>query len=334
MTHTSCDRAPALLATALLALVAAGCSGASTAGEEAAGPGAAAGYPVTVTSCERETTYAAPPQRAVANDVNLVEMMLALGLQDRMAGVTGVADKGEVRADLRAAFDTVPQLSDKYVELEQLLGADADFLFAGWNYGLSESNNLTPEVLEGHGVQVYELTESCAHVIDGKPAPSVEEVYTDLTNLGAVFGVPDRAARLVAELRGRVEAVRERVRGAEPVPVFVYDSGQEAPFTAPGLAVPNELIALAGGANIFADTPRTWSEVSWEEVVDRNPACVVIVDYDVPWQDKRDFMRSHPAVKEVDAVRDDCFLALPYAALTPGVRNADAVEQIAALLHP
>ena len=52
------------------------------------------------------------------------------------------------------------------------------------------------------------------------------------------------------------------------------------------------------------------------------------------WQQKRDFMRKHPALSKLTAVRDDCFLALPYAAMTPGVRGADAVVQIADLLHP
>jgi iron complex transport system substrate-binding protein len=75
--------------------------------------------------------------------------------------------------------------------------------------------------------------------------------------------------------------------------------------------------------------------VSWEQVVARKPQCVLIVDYGATtWQRKRDFMRNHAALRDLPAVRNDCFLALPYAAMTPGVRNADAIRQIADLLHP
>ena len=41
-------------------------------------------FPVTVKSCNRDVTFDQAPARAIANDVNLIEMMLALGLRDRM----------------------------------------------------------------------------------------------------------------------------------------------------------------------------------------------------------------------------------------------------------
>jgi iron complex transport system substrate-binding protein len=325
---------PARLLSAVLAATAvltSACAGSPP----AANPAATSGFPVTVTSCARDTTYAEAPKKAVANDINMVEMMLALDLTDRMAGITGVNGRDEVRADLRERYDRVRVISPKYVEREPLLGAQADFLFAGWNYGLSEANHLTPDTLAEHKISVYELTESCAHVIKDKKAPTLDEVATDLTNLGKIFGVPDRAAALVAQQQATLTEVGNRVAGKKPVSVFVYDGGEDAPFTAPGLAIPNELIRLAGGANVFADDRRTWAEVSWEQVVARNPECVVIVDYgETTWQQKKDFMRNNPALNKITAVRDDCFLALPYAAMTPGVRSADAVRQIAGLLHP
>jgi hypothetical protein len=47
----------------------------------------ASDYPVTVKSCNRDVTFDAAPTRAVSNDVNLTEMMLALGLTDHMVGI-------------------------------------------------------------------------------------------------------------------------------------------------------------------------------------------------------------------------------------------------------
>lgn len=294
----------------------------------------AVGFPVTVTSCGRQVTYDKPPARAVAYDINMVEQMLALGLADRMVGTFGVDNADLIRPDLRADYDRVPHLAGDSIELEPLLGTRPDFLYAGWNYGLTEANNLTPDSLATHGVNVYELTESCAHIVKDKKAPSLEEVFTDLTNLGAIFGVPERAERIIDEQRARLAAVDQGVAGVNPVSVFVYDGGEEAPYTSPGLAIPNELIRRAGGANVFADIHKTWSEVSWEQVIARDPACVLIVDYDKPWGAKRDFMRQHPALRNITAVKNDCFLAQPYSAMTPGVRNTRAIQQIAGWLHP
>ena len=82
-----------------------------------------------------------------------------------------------------------------------------------------------------------------------------------------------------------------------------------------------------------------WDDVFYPDrttgVVDRDPECVVIVDYgDVSWEEKRQYMRDNPGLSGIAAVQNDCFVALPYSAMTPGVRNAEAVETIARTLHP
>ncbi len=108
---------------------------------------AASEFPVTVQSCNREVTFTAPPQRAVSNDVNLTEMMLVLGLRDRMVGYTGVTEWKTLDEVLRADIEELPELSPAYPTKEVLLGADADFYFAGWNYGMNVGGEVTPETL-------------------------------------------------------------------------------------------------------------------------------------------------------------------------------------------
>ncbi|PYB28758.1 iron ABC transporter substrate-binding protein, partial [Pseudomonas aeruginosa] len=94
-------------------------------------------YPLSVRSCEREVTFERAPSRAVSHDINLTEMMVALGLQTRMVGYTGIsgwwknADPG-----LIAALKPLPELVARYPTAETLLDVDADFFFAGWGYGM------------------------------------------------------------------------------------------------------------------------------------------------------------------------------------------------------
>jgi iron complex transport system substrate-binding protein len=284
-------------------------------------------------SCGQPLTFDRPPRRAVSNDISLTEDMLALGLAPRMVGTFGVSDP--MPTQYQVAFQRVPTISTDYVELEPLVGLHPDFLFAGWNYGLTDAKNLTPANLAHYGIKTYVLEESCAHVQPNKDAVSVNDTYTDLRNLGAIFGVPQRADQMISQMKAQIASVQAKVADLPPVSVFLYDSGQDAPFTAPGLAMPNDLIGRAGGANVFADLHQTWTSVSWEQVIARQPSCILINDYSAPtWQQKRRFVQGFALTKNLPAVRHNCFLPLTYDQLSPGPRNADAVVALAHWLHP
>ncbi|MDZ7872203.1 MAG: ABC transporter substrate-binding protein [Rhizobium sp.] len=292
-------------------------------------------YPVTVKSCDREVTFDAAPARAVSNDVNLTEMMLALKLQDRMVGYTGISGWKTLDAGLREGVKEMPELSPKYPTKEVLLNADADFYFAGWNYGMKVGGEVTPETLEPFKIKVYELTESCIHIM-AKNKPTMDDMFIDLLNLGKIFDVEDRAEALVAGYRKQLDDITTRIGGIEkPVRVFVYDSGTEKPFTSGRFGIPTAMIEAAGGVNIMEDVEKSWTEVSWEPVIERNPEVVVIVNYgDVTAEQKIAFMKENPAFKNLDAVKQDRFVVLEYVEATPGPRNVQAIERLANTFHP
>lgn len=292
-------------------------------------------YPVTVKSCDREVTFDAPPARAISNDVNLTEMMLALKLQDRMVGYTGISGWKTLDEGLREGVKELPELSPKYPTKEVLLNADADFYFAGWNYGMKVGGEVTPETLEPFKIKVYELTESCIHIM-AKNKPTMDDMFVDLLNLGKIFDVEARAEALVAGYRKQLDDITTRIGGIEkPVRVFVYDSGTEKPFTSGRFGIPTAMIEAAGGVNIMEDIEKSWTEVSWEPVIERNPEVVVIVNYgDVTAEQKIAFMKENPAFKNLDAVKQDRFVVLEYVEATPGPRNVQAIERLANTFHP
>jgi iron complex transport system substrate-binding protein len=287
-------------------------------------------FPVTVQSCDRQVTFAAPPARAIANDVNLVEMMLALGLRDRMVGYTGVSGWKTLDEELRQGIAELPELSALYPTREVLAGAEPDFFFAGWNYGMKVGGEVTPETLEPLGIQTYELTESCIH-IGPKARASMDDMYVDLLNLGTIFDVRDRAEGLVAGYQARLDELTAGIDRSQPLRVFVYDSGEESPFTAGAYAIPTALIEAAGGVNIMDDLDKSWATVAWEPVVDRNPQVIVIVNYgEVTADQKIAFLETNPAFAAVDAVVNDRYVVLDYVEATPGPRNIRAVEKLVA----
>lgn len=289
----------------------------------------ASGFPVTVKSCNREVTFDAAPKHAVSNDVNLTEMMLALGLTDRMAGYTGVSGWKTLDEKLRAGIKALPELSPKYPTKEVLLGADADFYFAGWNYGMKVGGEVTPETLAPFNIKVYELTESCIHIMKKNKA-SMDDMYADILNLGRIFGVEEKAEALVADYRKSLADIIAKVPATGKRPkVFVYDSGEDKPFTAGRFAMPTALIEAAGGTNIMDDVETSWTTIGWEPVIARNPDAIVIVDYGkVTAEQKADFMRKNPAFKDIPAVKNNRFIVLPYVEATPGPRNIEAVKTL------
>ena len=284
----------------------------------------------TVQSCNRTVTFENPPERAVSNDVNLTEMMLVLGLADQMVGYTGISGWKTLDAEMRSGVKELPELSAKYPTKEVLVGADADFFFAGWNYGMKVGGEVTPETLELFGIKVYELTESCSHIMD-KDKASLKDMYADILNLGKIFGVKSRAEALVESYKSELEIFKAKlVNIDEGLRVFVYDSGEDAPFTAGRYAMPTALIEAAGGQNIMDDFNKSWGTVTWEEVVDRDPQVVVIVNYgDVTAEQKREYMMSNPAFKNISAVKNNRFVTLEYVEATPGPRNIQAIKHLA-----
>lgn len=290
----------------------------------------AAAAEITVDSCNRQITFDAPPKAAISNDVNLTEMMLALGLADRMVGYTGISGWKTLDEGMRSGIDALPELSAKYPSKEVLVGADADFYFAGWNYGMKVGGEVTPETLAPFGIDVYELTESCIHIGD-KPKVSMDDMYNDLRNLGKIFAVEDKATSLIEGYQAELTAFTDGLETGDPLRVFVYDSGEDTPFTAGLYAMPTALIEAAGGTNIMDDFEKSWGTVTWEAVVERNPEVVVIVNYgNVTAAEKRAFMMNNPAFANLDAVKNDRFVVLEYVEATPGPRNINAVQKLAA----
>ena len=286
-------------------------------------------YPVTVSSCDRQVVFESAPERAVSNDINLTEIMLALDLEKHMIGFSGVRNKTEILPILQSKLSNLAEVSPDYATTEDLLGINADFYFAGWNYGLRVNGEVSPENLGRFGIKVYELTESCIHLGEQQEV-TLQTFYTDVLNLGKIFGVQDRAVKLVSSYQKELDEYFLKYQIVkDPIKVFVYDSGEAEPFTAGRYAMPNALIKYAGGVNVMEKIDRSWVSVSFEEVIEENPEWIIIVNYgNVTAEQKKDFLRNHPALTTIQAIQEENFLILDYSEVTPGPRNINAIKKI------
>ncbi|MEU3188270.1 ABC transporter substrate-binding protein [Streptomyces sp. NPDC006923] len=293
---------------------------------------------VTVTNCGTKVTYDQRPERVVTNDVGITELMFALGLEDHMAGYVMPADKGSLDGlPYKAAYNKVKWLSKDRITKETALDARADLVFAGWNYGFNE-NALTPDDLHKDGIDTYLLTESCRNARTSTSRgimPPLDALYTDLENLGRIFGVEKRAQKLIKQYRATVADVRAKApKGADKPSVFLYDSGQDQPFTSGRYAAPEQIISEAGGVNLLHDLADSWTTVGWETVVKRDPDVIVINDYgSTSAEQKKDFLLSYPPLRNVSAIKHKRIYTLDYADLVESPRNPSAIERLGAYLR-
>ncbi|GAA2086889.1 ABC transporter substrate-binding protein [Actinomadura alba] len=300
-------------------------------------PSAKAPASVTITNCGTDVTYTTP-QRPVAYDVSGAEKMFSLGLAPRMRGyvMNKLADPSIAGSPWRDDYTKVRRLGTERITREIVIAAKADWVLAGWNFGFSEERGITPALLRQIGVSSYLQTETCFEKGDKSvDVPPLEALYTDLDNLGKIFGVQARAEQVITDLKNRVAAVKKTWPAqGDPAKVFVYDSGTDQPYTAGRHASPTDIIAVAGGTNVFGDLDKGWTSVGWEPVVKAKPEVIVIIDYaDQPVKDKISYLESLPQLKSAPAIKNEHYLVLSYGDAVSGPRNIKAAETLGKYLR-
>ncbi|MGW7076562.1 ABC transporter substrate-binding protein [Streptomyces sp. NPDC054866] len=309
-----------LLAAALLAPLAA-CS--SSDGTESKPESKTPGFPYTVTNCGVKTTYEAPPKRAVTMNQHVTEVMLELGLKDRIAGTAYLDDK--VLPKYAKAYADTPVLAKEYPSYEKLLAANPDFVYGGYASAFLAGEGRSRGALAKSGIESRLNVEGCA-----KRAVSMDDVYKEVREVGSTFGVRPRADKWVAAAKRQLADAAGDSKGREPVPVFVYDSGDKTAFTAGGRGIGNDIIERAGGRNVFADLDKAFGDASWESVVDRKPEVIVILDYGgTTVAQKKKRLLDDPVLAAIPAIKNKRFAVLPLSDTVVGVRAPGAVGKLA-----
>ncbi|WP_420348363.1 ABC transporter substrate-binding protein [Pelagibius sp.] len=298
--------------------------------------GTAQAFPVTVDNCGEPLTFEKAPERLVVHDINMSEMAFALGLQDRMVGVTGISGWYKTSPEFEIKRGAIPELAPKYPTVETLVAAAPDAFLAGWYYGMKPGGDVTPDTLAPHGIKTLILSESCIHLNKSQPPASMDLLYKDVLRLGAVFGKTAEAEALVEGWKAQLADITAKIGDAKGTRVFLFDSGEDKPFTAGKYAIINAMIEAAGGVNVMGDMETSWGRSSWEAVAAANPQFLILLDYQqgTGAQGLLDWLKSHPAMKETDAVKAERFVALRYEELTPGPANIAAIAKIAEAMNP
>ena len=296
----------------------------------------AAAHEVTVDNCGEPLVFDAKPERLVVHDMNMTDMAFALGLQEHIVGLTGITGWYKTSPDFDKLRGDIPELAPKYPTVENLVAAEPDLFFAGWYYGMKPGGDVTPDTLAPFGIKTMILTESCVHLDKDRPEASMDLLFNDVLRLGQVMHVEEKAEELVAGWKEQLSAIKAKTADLAKPRVFLLDGPADAPFTAGKFAIPDAMIAAAGGENVTHDMDTSWGRTSWEAVAASNPEFLVLLDYQTGngAEDTFKFLQEHPVMSQTDAVKNERWIGLRYEELTPGPANIDAIQKMADAMHP
>jgi iron complex transport system substrate-binding protein len=332
-------RAAVLLSAALLLLTACGGGTDNSTAKSAGGEG----YPVTLRNCGRTVTVEAAPHHAVSVDQGSTEILLSLGLADRLATTATWTDP--VMKGLEKANAKVPRLSENRPSSEKVLDQEPDFVSASFESTLAKGGVAPREQFEELGVPTYVSPADCTGKDNSRggdgartEALTMDSVYGEVRDLAAVFGVQQRGDELVARLRERVKKATDGIDASDATLLYWF-SDSKAPYLAGCCGAPGVITRELGAKNVFDDTHEEWPQISWETVADRNPDVLVIGDLTRKAQTaesaakKIEFLESNPATKNMDAVKHKRYVLLSGQAMNPSIRTVEGLEQVAAGLR-
>jgi len=284
---------------------------------------AATTYPLTLNNCGMDITVPKSPARVVAIKSTATEMLLSLGLADRIVGI-GFQD-GPLPDTLAAAGRDLKVLADKVPSSEVVLGTEPDFIYGGWESNFAGDAVGERPMLSRLGIASYVAPAACRTV--KPPKLSFDGVFGEIAEIGAIFDVENEAAALVAAQSAALGAVVPDARGLTAV---WYSSGTKAPYVGAGNNAPAMIMDALGLANVFGSVDDGWISANWEAVADANPDVFVLVDS--AWNSaaqKKKLLAENPVTSRLDAVIHTRYLVIPFPASEAGVRNVPAVVDMA-----
>lgn len=296
----------------------------------------ATAHEITIDNCGAPLVFEDQPERLVVHDMNMTDMAFALGLQDKIVGLTGITGWYKTSPDFDTLRGDIPELAPKYPTVENLVAVEPDLFFAGWYYGMKPGGDVTPDTLAPFGIKTMILTESCVHLNKDRPEASMDLLFDDVLRLGKVMRVEGKAATLVSDWKEKLSAIEAQTAGLAKPRVFLLDGPADAPFTAGKFAIPDAMITAAGGKNVTHDMDTSWGRTSWETVAAANPEFLVLLDYQAGngAADTFKFLQDHPVMSLTDAVKNERWIGLRYEELTPGPANIKAIAKMADAMHP
>ena len=258
---------------------------------------------ITVTDMHgREITLTEPATRIVALQPSDCEILCAIGCEDALVGI------GQY-CNYPASITSLPTVqSGKETNIEEILALEPQVVLMN---DMSQSEDQVKQ-LEENGVKVVISTTS-----------DIASIYTAIRMIGALMGKDENAEALIADIQATCDEIRAKTEGNEKSvyfeispPPYLYSCGSSS-FT-------HELAEICGLKNIFGDQADPWLMISDEQVIERNPDYIILMNgmgaEGIDEISARDGWGDITAIKEKNIYYDETSMMT-----RPGPRLKDAV---------
>ena len=242
---------------AAITLALAGCSGAAAPASNSAAA-SHGGFPLTIENCGTAVTIERPPQRAVSLNQSATEIMIALGLEGRMAGTSYETDP--VGDDIAAAYARIPLLTDGLLKHETLLQAGPDFVYSSFASFLTAENAGERSELHDLGVPTYLSEFDCTYHAEVEGGATFDMLFEEIETIAQIFDVPDAGDAVVAAQQAVVDEGLELAEQIEGTPSLVWFYSTAASAATPSVAGPGACrrpSPRCSGPKTSSATPRT-----------------------------------------------------------------------------
>jgi iron complex transport system substrate-binding protein len=262
----------------------------------------------------RTVTIKANPQRIVSLSPAHTEILYALGLGDRIVGVSEYSDyPPEATAKPSVGSYNEPNI-------ETIISMSPDLVLA------TEEHEEEVKQLESRGITVVALNPK-----------TINEVLDTITVIGKITGKDNEAADLVESLQGRIDTIAEKTKSltAEQKPRVFCIIWHDPIWTVGAGTFHDELIRIAGGVNI-AGNLNGYVDMSVEALIAADPQIIIA---GVGMGEGEDAslvaMQTEDRFRDIDARKTGKIYGANMDIVSrPGPRLADALEVFFNLIHP
>jgi iron complex transport system substrate-binding protein len=303
-------------------------------------------YPLTLDNCGATVTFDKAPERAVGLGQNSAEIMLLLGLEDRMVGTAFWPN--QVLPQLAEANAKVKVLTTEFPTFESILAENPDFVAAALPSLIGPSSKVAKREDFGKvGVATYLSPSTC--VSEGAAKDkfgygnrsrlwNMDTLYQEIDELARIFDVSDRGQALIADLKGREAALRDDAPKDGKKLSYLFWFSSSSPSADAYLGGKNSasgyIADVLGGTNAIT-AEAEWPALGWESIIAAEPDVIVVARVDRNrWgldkaEAKIQFLTTDPATSKMPAVENKAIVIMDGQAMNPTVRTIFGAEQVA-----
>lgn len=295
--------------------------GGPIAGEDLVDVGEDVTYPINITDgLGNSITIDKEPERLVSIDPSQTEILFALGLDEKIVGVSNFCDYPVEALEKEKVGDAFA------VNVEKIIELDPDIVFI---YGAGQ-----PDAVEQ--MKANDIT------IISNESETIDEIFNSILQTGKIANVEEKADQLVKDMKEEKNNIINRVKDADKVRVF-YEVWDQPLMTAGQGSFIDELITLAGGENVAADGQGAYPEYSVENMLEKDPEVYIVPDHAVDdgdltggeVGDLKEAIKARPGYHVISAVKNNRIELLePNIVSRPGIRIIEALELFARAIHP